>query len=403
MSENCFVCGNESKYVCKNCGLDYCSVICQKKDWTQQYNSHKEICGIMSAFIGGKADEKTEEEKEEEEKRRRRGIDIVKNLIHRHPSAAAWLLKTKISLTELLGLAIKDKEIYRFSLRKNVFVGRFTDVEEVYSIFENLEKEDQQQKIFHLVRYVKFSEFIVWAAKSGHKITLEATLKQKIPGQVITMALNEAILSDQIESIRVLVKDNRWDPEQIKIDGYVVQNSANLKEILQLLMSNGEFDATSVLKHAVFRQKPQIVRVLLDNERVDPTVENNEALISAIEIGDIEIFKMLLNDKRVDPSANRNYALRTAAYEGEDEIVMLLLMDRRTDPTDANNDAWQAAVEGNKFTVVDLLLQDGRVDPTVGHNWALDYADTQGYADLFELLIEDERVQQFEIRRETTI
>ena len=55
--------------------------------------------------------------------------------------------------------------------------------------------------------------------------------------------------------------------------------------------------------------------------------EFNEAIIN----NDIEIIKTLLTDNRVDPSVNNNEAIRDASSNGHIEIVKLLLADSRID------------------------------------------------------------------------
>ena len=44
------------------------------------------------------------------------------------------------------------------------------------------------------------------------------------------------------------------------------------------------------------------------------------------------IVKLLLTDERVDPSANNNYAIKHALLNSHTEIVRLLSEDRRVNP-----------------------------------------------------------------------
>jgi hypothetical protein len=43
------------------------------------------------------------------------------------------------------------------------------------------------------------------------------------------------------------------------------------------------------------------------------------------------------------------------------EIVKLLLQDNRVDPSDFNNYAIKAAIENENLKIIELLLQDSRV------------------------------------------
>jgi len=68
----------------------------------------------------------------------------------------------------------------------------------------------------------------------------------------------------------------------------------------------------------------EIVKLLLDDPRVDPGANDNYAIRMAGKIGCTEIVKLLLDDPRVDPCAQRNYAIRMATKKGHTEIVELL-------------------------------------------------------------------------------
>jgi ankyrin repeat protein len=63
----------------------------------------------------------------------------------------------------------------------------------------------------------------------------------------------------------------------------------------------------------------------------------------ASENGHLEIVQLLLADDRVDPSANDNYPIRIALENGHLQIVQLLLADRRVDPSALDNYAVQLA------------------------------------------------------------
>jgi ankyrin repeat protein len=106
----------------------------------------------------------------------------------------------------------------------------------------------------------------------------------------------------------------------------------------------------------------EVVKLLLNDPRVDPSAENNYAIRLASENGHVEAVKLLLNDPRVDPSAENNDAIRWASKNGHAEVVKLLLNDPRIDPSDDNNDAIRCASWNGHSEVVKLLLNDSRVD-----------------------------------------
>ena len=71
--------------------------------------------------------------------------------------------------------------------------------------------------------------------------------------------------------------------------------------------------------------------------------------------------RLLLSDKRVDPSVNNNYAIRWASRKGHPEVVRALLLDGRVDPSAYNNYAIQWASRNGHAEVVRLLFSDERV------------------------------------------
>lgn len=54
-------------------------------------------------------------------------------------------------------------------------------------------------------------------------------------------------------------------------------------------------------------------------------------MMKAIQKDKTEVVKLLLQDKRVDPSAEDNYAIRWASANGREEVVKLLLKDKRVE------------------------------------------------------------------------
>lgn len=95
---------------------------------------------------------------------------------------------------------------------------------------------------------------------------------------------------------------------------------------------------------------------------------HNLALQFATEEGNIEIVKLLLQDPRVDPADEKNLAIIYASQNGYFEIVQLLLQDPRVDPSDIGNvdfnyknAAITEAFNNNHMKIVDLLLEDPRV------------------------------------------
>ena len=79
-------------------------------------------------------------------------------------------------------------------------------------------------------------------------------------------------------------------------------------------------------------------------------------IIWAAQCGRLEVVRLLIADPRVDPSAQNNKAIILAAGNGHLEVVNRLLLDSRVDPSDDSNCAIQLAAEPLDTTTCAGLL-----------------------------------------------
>ena len=78
----------------------------------------------------------------------------------------------------------------------------------------------------------------------------------------------------------------------------------------------------------------EVVRMMRDNLAVRWAAQN----------GHCDVLKLLLNDVRVDPAVADNWAIFSAASKGYCDVVELLLSDERVDGTRAIPEAHSRAV-----------------------------------------------------------
>jgi hypothetical protein len=128
---------------------------------------------------------------------------------------------------------------------------------------------------------------------------------------------------------------------------------------------------------------------LLQDERVDPSANNNYAIGFGAQNGHLDVVERLLQDVRVDPSADDNDAVAWAAGNGHLAVAERLLQDKRVDPSANNNYAVQLAAQNGHHAVVDRLLEDDRVDVAVAvqHSRAQDRKHFECRARLTEICI----------------
>jgi len=125
------------------------------------------------------------------------------------------------------------------------------------------------------------------------------------------------------------------------------------------------------------------------NIGLDPSAQDNMAIIWASGSGYFKVVELLLKDTRVDPSAQHNIAFIWASLHGHTQIVELLLKDTRVDPSAQDNIAIVDASGNGHTQIVELLLKDTRVDPSAQNNKAIIGASRGGYVDVVELLLKD--------------
>ena len=141
-----------------------------------------------------------------------------------------------------------------------------------------------------------------------------------------------------------------------------------------------------------------LVELLLEDSRIDPSKPDSSSLIIASENGNIDIVELLLQDPRVDPDAKNGLALKLAVVNMNDEVVDLLLRDGRANPTYNGNElvynAIEAAMRSEKYDTVKVLLEDPRIDPSRNRNYAAGIAYQHLDVRLLALLLANENVKK---------
>ena len=134
-----------------------------------------------------------------------------------------------------------------------------------------------------------------------------------------------------------------------------------------------------------------LVKMLLEDKRVNPAANDNFAIRLASRNGYTEVVKVLLADLRVDPCFADNHAIRWASKNGHTEIFKLLLKDSRVDLQHEDNYAIRWASRNGHTEIVQLLLADSKVNPAAKNNWAIKWASRYGHTEVVKLLKEHQK------------
>jgi ankyrin repeat protein len=171
------------------------------------------------------------------------------------------------------------------------------------------------------------------------------------------------------------------------LQGLPAPESGDYMMLIQQLEVLAELDLTHISRKMILenirKNNIPFVKVLLQIKDLK-IIEPSNAITTATQHGHTEIVRLLLEDGRADPSANDNNAIKHACCEGHIEIVRLLLQDPRVNP-DVN---YYGATTNGHVDVVRLLLEDGRADPSSQFNLAIRNASERGHTEIVRLLLQ---------------
>lgn len=131
-----------------------------------------------------------------------------------------------------------------------------------------------------------------------------------------------------------------------------------------MLLEDGRANPRVFLLEAVETDRADLVRLLLDDPRVDTNigVRRFDSILSyAVANSKNAALKELLQDGRLDPSPNGGRDLLLSAVDNKnEEAVRLLLKDGRADPLYNDREVYLTAVDYNYYDIMDRFEEDGR-------------------------------------------
>jgi ankyrin repeat protein len=187
-----------------------------------------------------------------------------------------------------------------------------------------------------------------------------------------------------------------------KVDPTIADNKAlsracrqgylNIAQRLLRISSIAISSLTKAFTKACSAGSIELVRLFIEQYRVNPSKDRNRAILNACASGNIELVEYLLQDYRVNPSDSQNLAIQKASQLGHHELVRLLMKDTRVSPIANNNATLRLAVENGRTKVVEVLLEDPRIDPAFESNAILFIAMKAGHSNLLRQLLLDPRL-----------
>jgi hypothetical protein len=112
-----------------------------------------------------------------------------------------------------------------------------------------------------------------------------------------------------------------------------------------------------------------------------------------VEMNDFDNVKLLLNEEGVDPSLHNNYALRLSSRLGYTNIVEILLKHKLVCYVDHIALAFVVASENGHLNVVKLLLKEKSYTPAIDGNDAIIKSYQNKHCDVVDFLWKDQRIK----------
>lgn len=214
------------------------------------------------------------------------------------------------------------------------------------------------------------------------------------------------------------------------IDKYTKGIDYNLPWLVKDMIDEGIEPTIEDLLVTIMHGYIEITKILLNEKSLDPSGDDNQALLQAVVHNQIEIVELLLKDKRVDPTGGGfNFPIREASREGHLEILKLLLNDKRVRNNMLKTDKryYENQLKGLNESVTNYLkprpkddilksikslsdkekmikaceygitwlvqeLLDNGFDPSYNHNISIYTASNYGHTNIVKILIDDKRV-----------
>lgn len=115
------------------------------------------------------------------------------------------------------------------------------------------------------------------------------------------------------------------NPQHEFNDACIMGDIEEVERLLKHSDVNPAKDRQSGLQHAIANSHSHIVKILLADERIDPTDSYHNFFQEACTLGDTESARALFETGAYNPAADNNYALKVANANANYETITFLL------------------------------------------------------------------------------
>lgn len=216
------------------------------------------------------------------------------------------------------------------------------------------------------------------------------TVRKMLPKINFTPDFNIAfkIAADQglIKITKLLMEDPRFDPTFDDNYALVISVKKGYIEIVKLLLADDRIDPSFndsvIFEVAVRSENIDMINFLLEDQRINPDYAIMSYFYSP------QILEVLLQHPRIDPTIENNYPILWSCSDRNDdvEIFKVFLADPRVNPEDKNNihgTCFGLAFENNRVKIIELLLADPQINP-LNYDLTAEYYRGDDYLQMFD-------------------
>jgi ankyrin repeat protein len=204
-----------------------------------------------------------------------------------------------------------------------------------------------------------------------------------------------AIKNNNLEEVKSLLKNVDIDTSYNYNSPLILASRSSFIDISKLIISHNTFNPLlgdySLLRNLLEEERSEILYILLKEH--DISTFNNIVFIDSCYNGYTKIVKLLLQDKKIDPTTSDNLAIIESCQNGHIDIIHLLLKNKNVNPAANKNLALIMAAQNGHFNVIEILLKDRRVNPSVDNNYPINIAYELEHYKVVNLLWRNEIVK----------
>lgn len=199
-------------------------------------------------------------------------------------------------------------------------------------------------------------------------------------------AITWAAYHGNMESFQILFNDERVDPFHEESEVLSAAVESNNIDIVGMILNHPDFVINDNIFMFLGLGCRDVLNLLLQDGRHDPSYNKNEAFIHCVKYFNVEILERLVQDSRVDPSDQDSLALMQACIYDKLDTVDFLLGLEKINPAARSNRAIKAAAQRGHLDVVKRLCRDDRVNPHDKNYRAIKVARKYGHVEVVQFL-----------------